>query len=212
MGGAVFPSCCLTWVQTMVEVVKIMATSFKRSSAPTVVLSGPYPAAGHCRPTPLPETPGHSGQVWVGLLSGHCSFLLGPGLHKVLFVPSRSLFPQSYVSTEDSMVELMVTSSKRAYAIPRSAAPRAPALLAGRCWPILLQEILKHPKAGLAQSLWGLWVLLRAYFVSKNFISILQLWTHIIFTVILWCRYYNYPHFYRWGTGQTRFKKTQTCS
>ena len=25
---------------------------------------------------------------------GHCSFLLGPGAHKVLFVPSKSLFPQ----------------------------------------------------------------------------------------------------------------------
>ena len=32
-------------------------------------------------------------QVWVGLLWGHCSFLLGPGAHKVLFVPSKSLSP-----------------------------------------------------------------------------------------------------------------------
>ena len=32
------------------------------------------------------------GQVWVSLLWGHCSFLLGPGVHKVLFVPSKSLF------------------------------------------------------------------------------------------------------------------------
>ena len=30
------------------------------------------------------------GQVWVSLLWGHCSFLL---VHKVLFVPSKSLFP-----------------------------------------------------------------------------------------------------------------------
>ena len=29
---------------------------------------------------------------------GHCSFLLGPGVHKILFVPSKSLFPQSCVS------------------------------------------------------------------------------------------------------------------
>ena len=34
-------------------------------------------------------------QVWVSLLLGHCSFLLGPGAHKVLFVPSKSLFPYS---------------------------------------------------------------------------------------------------------------------
>ena len=38
-------------------------------------------------------------QVWVSLLCGHCSFLLGPGAHTVLFVPSKSLFPQSCVSS-----------------------------------------------------------------------------------------------------------------
>ena len=38
-------------------------------------------------------------QVWVSFLWGHCSFLLGPGVHKVLFVPSKSLFPQSCVSS-----------------------------------------------------------------------------------------------------------------
>ena len=32
-------------------------------------------------------------QVWLILLWDHCSFLLGPGAHKVLFVPSKSLFP-----------------------------------------------------------------------------------------------------------------------
>ena len=42
------------------------------------------------------------GQVWVSLL-GHCSFFLGPGVHKVLFVPSKSLFPQSCVSSGGSM-------------------------------------------------------------------------------------------------------------
>ena len=34
-------------------------------------------------------------RVWLSLLWGHCSFLLGPGAHKVLFVPSKSLLPQS---------------------------------------------------------------------------------------------------------------------
>ena len=37
--------------------------------------------------------------VWVSLLWGHCSFLLNSGVHKVLFVPSKSLFPQSCVSS-----------------------------------------------------------------------------------------------------------------
>ena len=31
-------------------------------------------------------------QVWVSLLWGHCSFLLGPGEHKVLFKPSEHLW------------------------------------------------------------------------------------------------------------------------
>ena len=65
----------------MVEVMKIMATSFKRA------LSAPDPAAGHRQPTPLLETPG----------------------------------------------QLRAISSKRACAIPRSAAPRASAPAAGHC-------------------------------------------------------------------------------
>ena len=77
MGGAVFPHCCLIWGQTMVEVMKIMTTSFKRSHACTVALSASNPAAGHCQSTPPLETPGHSraslGQSFVG------SLLLSPG-------------------------------------------------------------------------------------------------------------------------------------
>ena len=46
-------------------------------------------------------------QVWVSLLCGHCSFLLGPGVHKILVVPSKHLFPQSCVSSGSSIVGLM---------------------------------------------------------------------------------------------------------
>ena len=75
MGGAMFsksltqfsvhgwgcvPSLLFTWGQTMVEVMKIMATSFKRIHACTATLSAPSPAAGHHRPMPPLETPGHS--------------------------------------------------------------------------------------------------------------------------------------------------------
>ena len=38
----------------------------------------------------------------------------------------------------------MATSSKRAYATPRSAAPRDTAPVAGHCWPIPPQETLRH--------------------------------------------------------------------
>ena len=135
-GWSCVPSLLFTWGQTTVEVMKIMGTSFTRSHAFPATLNAPNPAAGHHRPTPpwrLLDTHGH---VWVSLLWGRCSILLGPGAHKVLFVPSKSLFPQSCVSSGSSMVGLMATSSKRAYAIPRSAAPRAPVPVAVHCWPI----------------------------------------------------------------------------
>ena len=49
----------------------------------------------------LLDTHGH---VWINVLWGHCSFLLGPGADTVLFVPSKSLFPQTCVSSGSSMV------------------------------------------------------------------------------------------------------------
>ena len=60
---------------------------------------------------------------------------------------SKSLFPQSCVSSGSSVVELMATSSKRVYATPRSAALRAPAPVAGHCWAVPLQETLKYSQA-----------------------------------------------------------------
>ena len=110
----------------MVKVMKIMATSFKRSHACTAALSAPTLQLATANPCLQQRLLNSQGQVWVSLLWGHCSFLLGPGTHKVLFVSSKSLFPQSYVSSGSSVVGLMVTSSKRAYAIPRYTAPRAP--------------------------------------------------------------------------------------
>ena len=77
----------------MVEVMKIMAASFRRSHACTAALSAPNLAAGHRRPTPLLETPGHSqaslGQSLVEPV------LLSPGswCTQGSVVPSKSLFP-----------------------------------------------------------------------------------------------------------------------
>ena len=76
-GWSSVPSVLFTWGQNMVEVMKIMETSFKRSHACTAMLSAPNPAAAHYQPTPPLETPGHSqaslGQSLVG------SLLLSPG-------------------------------------------------------------------------------------------------------------------------------------
>ena len=77
-------------------------TSFKRSHAGTAIRSGPSPAAGHRPPTPPPETPEHSRRVWVSVLWGHGSFLLGP-VHKVLLCLQGST-PQSCVSSGGSVV------------------------------------------------------------------------------------------------------------
>ena len=61
----------------MVEIMKITATSFKRSLEHTAVLSASDPEAGHSGTTPPLETPEHSwaclGQFLVG------SLLLSPG-------------------------------------------------------------------------------------------------------------------------------------
>ena len=71
------PPCCLTWGQTMVEIMKIMAPSFRRSHAQTSTLSASKPAAGLHWPTPLPETPGHS---WASLGQSHLgSLCISPG-------------------------------------------------------------------------------------------------------------------------------------
>ena len=43
---------------------------------------------------------GKSGSVFCG---GHCSFLLGPGVYKVLSMPFKILFPQSCVSSGSSI-------------------------------------------------------------------------------------------------------------
>ena len=169
MGRAGLPPCCLTWGQTMVEIMKIMAPSFRRSHAQTSTLSASNPAAGLHWPTPLPETAGHS---WASLgqsLVGHCSFLLGPGAHKLLFVPSKSLFLLSCVSSGSPMVGLMVTCSKRACAIPRSAAPRAPAGQAGHDWPVPSQDTLTHSSGSV---MWSVWVLVHTGLVGALWVSL----------------------------------------
>ena len=74
-GWSCVPSLLFTCSHTIV-VMKIMATSFKRSHACTTT-TAPNPAAGHHPPMPLLETPGHSqaslGQSFVQ------SLLLSPG-------------------------------------------------------------------------------------------------------------------------------------
>ena len=132
------------------EVMEIMVTSFKRSPTCTATLSVPSPAAGHRRPMPLQETPGQSqgnlGQSFVG------SLLLYPEswYTQVSICACQEFVSQPCVSSGSSLVGLMLTSSKRVYAIPRSAAPGAPALAAVCCWPVPPQETLKHSSVSVS--------------------------------------------------------------
>ena len=130
-----FPPCYFKWGQTVVEVMKIMANSFKRSHAGTATLSAPNPAAAYHWPMPPLETPGPS---WASLgQSLVMSLLLSPGscTQGSLCALQECVSPvlckcwQLYGG-------LIVTSCKRAYAIPRSTAPRAPVPTAVHCWPV----------------------------------------------------------------------------
>ena len=98
------------------------------------------PATSHHQPMPLPETPGHSQASLDQSLMG--SLLLSPG----------SWCAQGSICALQESVslvlckfwwlsgELMVTSSKRAYDIPRSTAPRAPAPQQSTADPYLLRR------------------------------------------------------------------------
>ena len=99
--------------------------------------------------------PSKSGSV----LWGHCSFLLGPGAHRLCLCPLRVYFP-CCVSSGSSMVGLMVTSSKRAYVIPKSAAPRARPLQQSTADPYLQRRC---SNTVLSQSLRGSWVLVHTF-------------------------------------------------
>ena len=66
-------------------------------------------------------------QVWVSLLWGHCSFLLGPGAQGSVCARQESV-SQSCGSSGGSMVGLMATSSKRPLPHPGLLHPEPPPL------------------------------------------------------------------------------------
>ena len=86
------PTLLFTWDQTMMEVMKMMVTSLKRSMH--VLLHSVPPTLKQATTNPclhqkLSDT--HR-QVQESLLCGHCSFYLGPGAQGSV-VPSESPFP-----------------------------------------------------------------------------------------------------------------------
>ena len=96
------------------------------------------------------ETPGHSleslGQSLVG------SLLLSPGswCTQCSVCALQESISQSCVSSGSSLLGLMATSSKRAYAIPKSAASRAPTPAAVHSWPVPPQETLRRSSVSVS--------------------------------------------------------------
>ena len=145
------------------EVMKIMAPPSKgprrvllHSEPPTLQQA----TASPCLHWRLLDSPG---QVWVSLLWSHCSFLLGS------VCALQEPISQSCVSSGSPMVGLVATSSKRAYAIPKSAAP-SPSLLCPESLPLWQStaDLYLHRRCSntfQSQSLWGLWVLVHTRFV-----------------------------------------------
>ena len=100
----------------MVEIMKIIAISFKRSHAWTVTLSAPNPAAPPPTHTSTRDSwtlTRKSGPVSCGFTAPF-SWVLG--VQASVFSLPESV-SQSCVNSGGSMVSLMATSSKRAYAI-----------------------------------------------------------------------------------------------
>ena len=107
MGGAVFLPYYLTWEKTMVVVMKIMLTSFKRSCACTDALSAPDPVACQRQPMPQLETLGLSQASLNWFLVRSLLLFLGAGAHKILFVSSKSLVPQLYLSPPGLQIQIL---------------------------------------------------------------------------------------------------------
>ena len=149
MGRAVFPPCCFIWGQTMVEVMKIMLTSFNRCHASTAALSDPALQQATTNPRLCRRLLATPGQVRVSPLWGHCCFLLGPGAHRFCLCPSRVCFPVLckfcwlYCGVDGDLLQ------------------------EGLChtWVYCTQSPCPLKNTVLAQSLWGLWVLVHTRFV-----------------------------------------------
>ena len=90
--------------------------------------------------------PGKSGSVSCGITVPFSWVLVHT---RFCLCPPRVYFPVLCKFWQLN-VGLMVTSSKRTYAITRSTSPRAPAPVAGHCRPVPPQETLKHSSGSVS--------------------------------------------------------------
>ena len=104
------------------EVMKITVTSFKTSRVHIATLSAPTLQLATTEHTSAGDfwiLTGKSGSVSCGVTAPFPSVLV----HTRFYCALQEAFSPSCVSSGGSMVGLMATSSKRAYATPRSTAP-----------------------------------------------------------------------------------------
>ena len=78
----------------------------------------------------------------------------------------------------------MIICCKRAYDVPMSAAPRAPAPVAVHCWPVPPQETLKHSSCLSLCGVSGSWCAQVLFEPSKHFWQVLIL--NATFTFNFW--------------------------
>ena len=121
----------------------------------------------HCRtqcPPNLQQATAHasSGDSWIlkgksgSVLVGSLLFSPGSWCTQGSVCARQESVSQSCRSSGSSVVGLMATSSKTAYAIPRSTTRRAPALAAVHCWPVPPQETVKHSSVSVSVGFWVL--------------------------------------------------------
>ena len=124
-------------------------------------------------------------QVWVSLLWGHCSFILGPGAHSFVCALQESVSPV-LCKFWPLYGGVNGTSSKRAYAIPRSTAPRALAPTAVHYWPIPPQETLKHSSVSVSRGS-GSWCTQGMFEPSEGLWRVWGLIVNVILPLLLSC-------------------------
>ena len=125
--------------------MKIMVSSFKRSHECPATLSVPTLS----RPSPTHGSAGGSWTLTASLAQSPVgSLLLSPGswCTRCCFALQESI-SQTCVSSGSTMLGLMVTSSKRTYAIPT---PRASVPVADHHQPVPPQQTLKHSSVSVS--------------------------------------------------------------
>ena len=145
-GWGCVPSLLFTWGQTIVKVMKIMAQMVKPLPA---IRETWVPSLGWEDPLEKEMATHSSSPAW------RIPGMEEPG--RLQSMGSQRVGHDWAIALHFTSVKIMATSSKRAYAIPRSAAPRTPAPAAVHCWPVPPQETLKHSSVSVSVGVSGSW-------------------------------------------------------